>query len=348
MKRFFFFSSALVLLSASALAAPPSNDPSGISDAVGPVAPGKPVAVASAAPAGPNAPNPRRGLVTVEQGARVVATGVVLDGDGRVLSGLRIEGPDALKSPDVTIKYGDNARVRAKVLHADTVWGLALVVPFEGKRPEGLRASEADVSRVLLHVQEGAQAKPARVEGFSGRYLLATPLPGLLSLAEPAGKILPGAPVLDEGGAVAGIAVRVCGQAPMPTATAPTWGPSTCDIPGVAPVSAIRGFLAKTPSSAVAPPPWLGIVGQPSDAGAVRGVRVVAVANGSPAGQAGLRGSADPAKADVIASVDGQAIATPEDLGEKIASHAVGDRVKLLVFNGKNFRDLVVTLRPAP
>jgi S1-C subfamily serine protease len=297
--------------------------------------------------------------VVLEQNGRTLASGVVLDGDGRVVTGLRLEGEGALKSPEVVIRYGDNTRMRGKIRHADAAYGLALVVPLEGKRTEGLRASEAEPLRVPLHVMDAAQSKAATLEPFVARYLLASALPGILTLSEPA-RTPAGTALIDESGAVAALTVRICGQAPAPATAFPApsappstpsgWGPVTCDIPAVAPVSVLRGFLGRTPVDAVAPPPWLGIVGQPAQAAgdAVRGVRVVAVAAKSPAAVAGLRGNGDPAKSDVIIAVDGQPVASPEELGEKIATHAVGDKVKLQVLSGKTIRDLVVQLRAVP
>jgi serine protease Do len=75
----------------------------------------------------------------------------------------------------------------------------------------------------------------------------------------------------------------------------------------------------------------------------------MAVAPGSPAEKGGLRGGDDRAQSDLIVAVDSVPIDTPEKLAEIIAKHAIGDKVKLLVFgfDGK-FREVAVTLRPAP
>ena len=109
-----------------------------------------------------------------------------------------------------------------------------------------------------------------------------------------------------------------------------------------APVTAIRLFLAKTPTSAVAPTPWLGIRGDAQTEG-TKGVRLAAVAPQSPAEKAGLTSNGD-----VIVAVDGQPVATPDALAAAIGKHAPGDAVKLLVFSGDKFREVAVTLRSAP
>jgi serine protease Do len=320
-----------------------ASDPSGIPDAT-PVSTGQKLPL-----------SPRRGLVILERGGRPVASGVVLDGDGRVITGLRTDTREegvgtkfGSKALDVIIRYGDGSRAPGKIMHADSNYGLALVVPMEGKRQEGLRASDANSERALVHVMDAAAPKPALLEAFSGRYLLPASIPGLMTLLEPA-RTPSGTAILDDAGAVAGMTVNVCGQAPLSVAASsiPAWAPLTCDIHAVAPVAAIRMFLASVPKSAVAPAAWLGIAGQPTDTG-VRGVRVVAVAKGSPGAAAGLRGDNDPAKADIVNSVDGEPVSSPEELAGKLSTHAVGDRVKLLVLHGKSFREVTITLRAAP
>ena len=72
-----------------------------------------------------------------------------------------------------------------------------------------------------------------------------------------------------------------------------------------APVSALLSFLSKTPPDAVAPPPWLGIAGEPDTSGAVHGVRVMAVAPQSPAQKAGLKAaSGDVGRASVSTVIE--------------------------------------------
>jgi S1-C subfamily serine protease len=125
-----------------------------------------------------------------------------------------------------------------------------------------------------------------------------------------------------------------------------------------APLTLVRGFLARTPADAVPPSPWLGIQGAPDVAKLplvcpptklcaatqeeVRGVRVLAVAPGSPAQVGGLRAG------DLIDLVDGQATETPERLQELIAAHAVGEVVRARVVTGDKRREVAVSLRAAP
>ncbi len=110
-----------------------------------------------------------------------------------------------------------------------------------------------------------------------------------------------------------------------------------------APVRAVRDFLVRTPTTAAAPAPWLGIVGEAATIGAVRGVRVMAVAPGSPADKAGLHASTDAAKADMVTAVDGVPVDSPDRLSEEIAKRPIGSKTPLLLFKDgrlKEARDL--------
>jgi S1-C subfamily serine protease len=179
---------------------------------------------------------------------------------------------------------------------------------------------------------------------------------------------LVGSPVIDANGAVIALLVRACKDTTSAEATAglldfanphPASGdpakaakaaphPACTPVTVGAPVSALRNFLIRTPSTAVAPSPWLGIVGEIEHAGAVNGVRVLAVAPQSPADKSGLRASSDVAKADVVTAVDGVPVDSPERLSEEIAKHSIGQKLPLLVFKDGKLREVPVTLRAAP
>jgi serine protease Do len=153
----------------------------------------------------------------------------------------------------------------------------------------------------------------------------------------------PGAPLIDGNGRVVGILVRLCKEATSPQPNTP---PVACSPVTVgAPVYALRGFLVKTPTTAVQPAPWLGLGGGPSATGETKGVKVIAVAPGSPSEKGGLKGGD---AGDTIVAVDGQPVETPEQLADAIAKRAIGQQVKLLLFSAGKFREATVTLRPAP
>ena len=89
-----------------------------------------------------------------------------------------------------------------------------------------------------------------------------------------------------------------------------------------------------------APHAWLGVQAATTS----RGVAVAKVTAGSPAAKAGLHTG----RRDVIASVDGKAVHTSEELATAIAAHKPGDKITLHVLQGGRSRDVVVTLGDVP
>jgi serine protease Do len=319
----------------------------------------------AAAPALPPTPQQlyervRRGVVAIERNGVPVAIGTVLGGDGRILTAL--SGLGGGDSADV--RYADGTTVHARVGHADKETDLALLVPQVKHWVDGLQASESNPLgtelRAMLPIARGLRLAPAAA-GVKGKVDThardGQPLPPMFDV-DLKGLPVAGAPLLDATGSVVAVLVRACkGAAPQAPADSPwaAWAGQAAPQPGRtpactpvvvgAPVSAIREFLVKTPATAVAPAPWLGIRGVAVESDNVKGVRVAAVAPQSPAEAAGLKPTRD-----VIVAVDGQAVDTPEKLAEAIGKHAPGDKVKLLVFGGSDqtFRDVQVALKAAP
>lgn len=295
----------------------------------------------------------RRGVVQVEQQGRPMAVGTVLSKDGRVLTALSalagVEAPE--------IRYADGTVVKAKIGHRDKAWDLALLIPQAGKWLDGLMPTDADPTGVDLKafLPKAGKLGPSAVglkgkveahakEGDALANVLDFDLKGLPGI--------PGAPIINPDGRVVGILAKACkdaapptplaAEAPDPKAKPPTCTPITIGVP----VSALRGFLMKTPTTAVAPAPWLGLGGQSTENGTVKGVRVMGVAPGSPAEKAGLKATGE--SPDIIVAVEGAPVETPEQLAETIAKRAIGQTVKLLVFSQGKFREVPVTLRAAP
>lgn len=311
-------------------------------------APAAPAAPAAApAPASADADKLRRGVVQVEQGGRPIAVGTVLANDGRVITALSALG--AIDNPE--IRFADNTVVKAKVGHKDKSWDLALLVPQSGKWPDGLRATDADPAGLELKafLPKAGKLAPSAVQ-LKGRMDAHTrdggPARDLLDVDFKGTQSVPGAPILDPEGRVVGVIVRLCKDAPAET-KADAGSAAPCSLMTIgAPVTALRGFLMKTPATATTPAPWLGLGGAPTEAGAVKGIRVMGVAPGSPAEKAGLKGGGE--NPDTLVAVDGQPLETPEQLAELISKRAIGQNVKFLVYGQTKYREVVVTLRAAP
>lgn len=305
----------------------------------------------SAAPA--DAEQLRRGVVQVEQGGRPVAVGTVLSKDGRVITSL--SGLANVDTPD--IRYADGTVVKAKIGHRDKTWDLALLIPQSGRWLDGLMPTDIDPQGLELRSFLPKNGKlTATGVSYKGRTDARSkegePLRAALELDLKGIQAVPGAPILEPNGRVVGVLVKTCKEGDAPAkegkdAKADEKKPAACSpIVVGAPVYALRGFLMKTPTTAVAPAPWLGLGGAPQEPGSsVKGVKVVGVAPGSPAEKAGLKAGESP---DTIVAVEGVPVEKPEQLAEAIGKHAIGQTVKLLVYSGGKFRDVPVTLRPTP
>jgi serine protease Do len=316
----------------------------------------------------------RRGIVQIEQGGRPMAVGTVLSKDGRVLTSL--SGLGSVENPE--IRYADNTVVKAKLGHKDKGWDLALLIPQSGKWLDGLMPTDADPTGVEIKAFLPKAGKlTASGINLKGRTDARTkegdPLRSVLDLDFKGIPGIPGAPLLDPNGKVVGVVARACkdtspadaekadkpetgklpaqvmersedqaGSARGGALRGPQCSPITIGVP----VTALRGFLMKTPANAVQPAPWLGLGGAPTESGNVKGVRVMGVAPGSPAEKGGLSAKSD--NPDTIVAVDGTPVESPEQLAEVIAKRAVGQSVKLLVFSQGKFREAAVTLRAAP
>jgi serine protease Do len=332
------FSAAFAGAAGSAPALPSLPGPNGQAPSAYPPGPPPTAAAGPAGDAGSLADHTKRGVVNVERDGKGLAVGTVLANDGRVLTALSALGTSDLAD----IRYSDGHVVRSRVGHRDTAWDLALLVPLSGRWVEGLMASEADPAGLELRVMSPRAPKGALTATLKGRTDVHSKSGDAISAAldlDVKGGAPVGAPVVDAAGSVVGVVVHACRATETSTCVLTTVG---------APVAALRNFLVRTPLNAVAPSPWLGIVGQPDTSGNVRGVRVMDVAPQSPAEKGGLKKNHDRAAADLIAAVDGQPVDTPESLADLIGKHAVGDSVKLLVFGGDKFRELTVVLRAAP
>lgn len=324
-----------------------------------PALPGANDAPPAQAPAAPSAGGSldftqlRRGVVQVEQQGRPMAVGTVLSKDGRVLTSLSaLAGVDA---PE--IRYADGTVVKTKIGHKDKGWDLALLIPQSGKWLDGLMPTDADPTGLSLQafLPKAGKLGPTAV-GLKGKVEAhgkeGEPLSNVLDFDLKGLPSIPGAPIINPDGRVIGILAKACkdaapaeadkSEAKDGKAKAPACNPVTIGVP----VTALRSFLMKTPTTAVAPAPWLGLGGQSTESGNVKGVRVMGVAPGSPAEKAGLKAIGE--SPDVIVAVEGQPVETPEQLAETIAKRAIGQTVKLLVFSQGKFREVPVTLRAAP
>ena len=285
----------------------------------------------------------RRGVVILEKQGRPLALGFVLAADGRVLSTLSALGD----GNSIDARYADGSVVNVRVGHSDRTWDLALLVPQVGRWSEGLIASPSDPlklgSRIRMFTQVRGKTNVASVVLKSRSDLTGGDGEILRDALEVSSRVPGtdlGSPIVDEQGQVVALVSKAC---------TPTGGDAgACrSVAYGAPIETLRQFLRSAPANAIPPAPWLGIQGTAASTPLMRGVRVVSVHPESPAAEAGLRGGGE-RDADVIISVDGTPVQTPEKVAEAVRTRAVGDKVEVIVLREGKLRVLTVTLRASP
>lgn len=297
---------------------------------------------APAAPKGPSAEEKAlRGIVVIERAGQPIALGAALAGDGRVLTALSPLG----SGNDIDVRFADGKVVRAKLGHHDRVWDLAFLVPQSGRWTEGLVASTKDPVRQDATIRSFSAVRgklaPTQMVIRGRRTLLGADdatLPNAFELGARVSPLDLGAPIIDEDGRVVAMLARGC---------MPNEGRPCTPVAFGVPITAVRSFLKSVPATAVAPSAWLGIQGVAEIGSVAKGVRIESVLPDSPAAEAKLL-AGDASVSDMIVAVDGVPVTSPETLAEAIRTHAVGEKVPLLVFGQGKYRQVTVLLRQAP
>jgi serine protease Do len=314
--------------------------------------PAPPSAKPSTAPSAAPSPAPnsvekaRQGVVSVERAGKALALGVVLAGDGRVLTALSALGNGNF----LNVRYADGALVPLKLTLSDRGWDLALLTPqatpAQPLRKAGLSAARTPsfvgLQSLNLAAQNKVAAAPAELRLSAG--LLggdATPLGGAYELGSVPAFV--GGPIVNPEGEVVALVARAC-PLPTPQATPAPTPPACVPKPYGAPVSALKQFLQRVPAEAT----WLGVEVIGDETRGVHGLRVISVIPNSPAAIGGLRPGVDAGAADLVVAVDGTPVSTPNELNEAVRARTTGDSVELLLFGLGRYRQISVKPRPAP
>ena len=315
-----------------------------------PAKPGKPTKPKAPAKAGDidpveeEAPEVRaqRGIVVLQRAGQPLGLGVVLGGDGRILSALSPLG----SGNELEAKFADDTVHKVKLGHHDRIWDLALLVPQSGKWKDGLGASSADPLRedaTIRAFSAVTKGKPiaSPVDLRSRRSLIGGDDQTLANALELGSRINArdlGSPLIDEKGRVVGILGRAC---------LPIEGKPCSPVAYGVPVPIIKSFLKSVPPDAVPPVPWLGVQGVSETTPVVKGVRLLSIAKNSPAANAKLK-AGEKGTGDLIVAVGGKPVTTPEELASEIKRHAIGEKVPVTIFNKSGYKNVDVVLRAPP
>ncbi len=284
----------------------------------------------------------QRGVVSLEVSKRRVGVGVVLDGDGRILSSLSLVG----RGVGVTVRYPDGTVQKLKVSYSDRAWDLVLLSPADTRYLTGLRASASSLEDATsLRTSRGA-ATALRLQGLPAPHR-ETLTGGDGVTLEPTftfGSVIgeTGAPVIDSSGDVVGLFATACASNAQTDCRVTTFA---------VPTGVLKRFLREVPTNSPRPLPWLGLSVVPLSTASVAGgpgVRISAIQPGSPAALLGLKSSSDPTLADVLLAIDGIQVSRPEHLEELLSRRTGGERVRLLVSGQGRVREVTAVLGVAP
>jgi serine protease Do len=288
----------------------------------------------------PNLERERQGVVELRLQNKTLALGVILDGDGRIVTALSAIG----RGIGLTARYADGTTAPLRVIHTDRGWDLALVSPEDQRFTRGLLASKRDPIREalglrLLRLDAARRLKPL-VLGTPHRENLTGGDAALLSQAMTFTPTLSasdvGAPIVDEHGDVVAIVAQAC----LPTAL------DRCvPIVYAVPTAEVKRFVRDGASVANSPLPWLGITVASESSSTVPAARIMSVGPNSPASALGLRAGK---LGDILLAVDGTPIGSPKDFAEVLHRHRTFDRITLLLLAEGRYREVRVTLGRYP
>jgi S1-C subfamily serine protease len=286
----------------------------------------------------------RLSTVVIERSKKPIALGVLLADKPVVVTAL---SPIALGggTGDLEVRYPETGvSTKAKLVHEDGAWDLALLVPASSKGIEGAKPSDADPLSPTATFSTFVLLKTGKLQAQTTAVL------GRRDYLSPEGEVLKdalsidtknvaiGTPLVDGQGGVVALVGRAC--APGSNKPQAGGGKTPC-VPSLfgTPLANVRKFLKSAPP--IKPPtPWLGVVAQADKVG----VRIIAIQAGSPASIAGLK-AWDGVEGDAILAIDGAIVKTADELSEQVKKHGVGDEAKMLVVRSGAVREVKVVLK---
>ena len=278
-----------------------------------------------------------RAAVTLRSNGRLLAQGVVLADDGRIVTCLSaLDG-----ARQVEVRYANGRTLAATLVAQDDTFNLALLQPRTGSWPSGVHLAPGTRrgTRATLSMGDPPGITTvgfARRRSFvAGDQLLRDawqldPVPTANAV---------GAGVLNERGQLAAVIVT-----PRSGSSGNSAPPSAFGAPALV----IAAMVQRAGETAR---PWLGFTARALRAGeSIQGVigsglRVLDVAAGGPAQTTGLIGGRTP---DHVIMADGVALRVEADLASVLERHRPGDSITLRVARGAQLYDVPLVLGRYP
>ncbi|MGM0929914.1 MAG: S1C family serine protease [Actinomycetota bacterium] len=273
-----------------------------------------------------------------------VGSGVVYSADGLILTNEHVVGDN----PEVEVAFADGQRSAGEVVATDAVSDLALVRTDR----EGLPAAEFETSLPAIGELAVVIGSPLGFENTATAGIISglhRAIPGssssslaLVDLIQTDAPISPG----NSGGAVVNAQSQVVGISEAyipPEAGAVSLGFA---IPAATAKEVAEELLedgtANHAFMGLAPATITAAMAERLGVPQAEGVVALSVTEGGPADEAGIRAG------DVVLSVDGEALATAEDLLSVLRKHDPGDEVTVEVRRGGDTSRVKVTLSDRP
>jgi len=294
-------------------------------------------------------------------------SGFVIDKDGRILTNAHV----VAGASSVVVAFEDGVSAKATVLGRDSLYDLAVIkvdVPQSELHPLRLgTVSSVQVGDPVVAIGNPfgyAQTVTAGIVSAKGR-LISSPagndkfIPGAIQTDAAINHGNSGGPLIDRHGNVIAINAQIAD--PQITGTDANAG-----VGFAIPIDLAKRALANLEAGKPASHPYLGIrvdalnpsISAASSKLPSRGLLIAGVAKHSPAAAAGLKGGSQSLAVggqqycvggDVITSLDGHAVATLDDLQERLSSFAAGDKLRLGITGGDGSkRTVTVTVGSIP
>jgi len=302
--------------------------------------------------------------------AQALGSGFVVAADGSILTNAHVVSDNGATADTVKVVFktqdgSDTTTVAATVVGVDETSDVALLKVDPAQAPALDPIPLGDSSAVQVGETVVAIGNPLGYDfSVTSGIVSATNR----NLQSPNGSVIPdgiqtdaainegnsGGPLIDASGRVIGINEQIASQSG-----------GNQGLGFAVPINTAVSVMQQLQATGKVTYAYLGVQGQTitSDiAGALglslnEGVLVAAVSDGSPAATAGIKGGTQQADlqgqpyvvgGDVITAMDGETVASMEELGAAIMQHKAGDTVTLTVVSGGKTNDVKVTLAERP